>query len=192
MLTLVEPVEFFPAYALEQETQKPTAIRARLALAGLGAKTGQAMGGLSGPCSLASVRTSTATSFAGMRLHPQLSKHAWQKYKCKFCTPATFRRTNVIELPNGISLKAALLCCGGTAKIPNAALAPAWARLGVTQRASSLVIAMQHPMNHRPHLPRPIQVLSVLVVVDGEGGGANDCHTPSWVCRLGGGTGRIR
>jgi hypothetical protein len=36
-------------------------------------------------------------------LHPQLSKHAWQKYKCKFCTPATFRRTNVIELPNGIN-----------------------------------------------------------------------------------------
>src|ERR1035437_7580204 len=108
MLTLVEPVEFFPAYALEQETQKPTAIRARLALAGLGAKTGQAMGGLSGPCSLASVRTSTATSFAGMRLHPQLSKHAWQKYKCKFCTPATFRRTNVIELPNGIRLKPGL------------------------------------------------------------------------------------
>ena len=105
MLTLVEPVEFFPADALEQETQKPTAIRARLALAGLGAKTGRAMGGLSGPCSLAKVGAGTATSFAGMRLHPQLSKHAWQKYKCKFCTPATFRRTNVIELPNGIRLK---------------------------------------------------------------------------------------
>ena len=45
MLALVEPVEFFPADALEQETQKPTAIRARLALAGLGANTGRAIGG---------------------------------------------------------------------------------------------------------------------------------------------------
>jgi hypothetical protein len=76
MLALVEPVEFFPAYALEQETQKPTVIRARLALAGLGARTGWAIVGLSGPCSIARTGTGTATSFAGMRLHPQLSKHA--------------------------------------------------------------------------------------------------------------------
>jgi hypothetical protein len=76
MLALVEPVEFFPAYALEQETQEPTAIRMRWALAGLGAKTGRAMGGVSGPCSIARIGTGAATSFAGMRLHPQLFKHA--------------------------------------------------------------------------------------------------------------------
>ena len=75
MFSLVQPVEFFPAQALEQEAQKPTAIRARLALAGLGANMGRALGGLSGPCSIARVGTGTATSFAGMRLHPQLLKH---------------------------------------------------------------------------------------------------------------------
>ena len=76
MFSLVQPVEFFPAQALEQQAQEPTAVRARLALAGFGTKTGRARGGLSSPGSIARVGTGTATSFAGMRLHPQLSKHA--------------------------------------------------------------------------------------------------------------------
>ena len=76
MFSLVQPVEFFPAQALEEQAQEPTAIRARLALAGFATRTGRALGGLSRPCSIARVGTGMATSFAGMRLHPQLSKHA--------------------------------------------------------------------------------------------------------------------